>query len=228
MKIEQLKTYQDDLYTSISKELSEFERIFFLISSSLFTFSIAFIQNIVAIPDAIFLSLLVCSWVLWAISTFLIMLTFIQSARISDNLWKNIDAKIIAYKLYDKTKDIEEAIANEIQTSTSGLFLKGKNTLYKIRITSISIFLLGCLTMSFFVFFNMYNAKEKTVVEKSPMKIDIELNHNKHKNKQYEKACIKNCEKKSHCEKETCEKEACKEKGCTKKEKVTKKEKRGS
>jgi hypothetical protein len=86
MKVGDIQKYKENLYSALSRDLSEFEKNFLLIAAGLLTFSITFIEQIVTLETAEFLFLLFLSWFLIALAIGLMMFTFLQSAYACDKI----------------------------------------------------------------------------------------------------------------------------------------------
>lgn len=155
MNVDSLKQYKDNLYSSFSRDLSEFEKNFLLISNGLLAFTISFIKDIVKIENAHSLYLLLLSWILIIISIALMMYTFLKSSSDSDSLWKIVDDFLIKESLYDDGQTLSTIQAKEIKTAINSYFYECKRKLKNLRYKAIFSFLIGLLLLIVFVWTNL-------------------------------------------------------------------------
>jgi len=163
MTVGDLKIYKNSLYAALSRDLSEFEKNFLLISAGTLTFSITFIKDIVNVSEASCIYLLFVGWFLITISIGLMMSAFIKSAYASDEIWFIVDDFLVRKNLLNDTIILQDIDALDIKQKTDSILKKSKRQLKRIRNTAISSFLIGILTFGLFVGKNIYkeNQKEK-------------------------------------------------------------------
>jgi len=168
MTIADLKKYKDSLYTSLSRDLSEFEKNFLLISSGLLAFSITFIKEIVKINEATYLCFLFIGWGFITLSIGLMMITFLKSSASSDELWTIVDNFIIEKNLYNDTDELDNSDATQIKTNVNNAFYKSKDCLKTIRYLSVMAFILGLISLGLYSGINLTNEshKENTTIQK--------------------------------------------------------------
>lgn len=167
MKVKDLKSYKNNLYTSLSRDLNEFEKNFLLISVGLLAFSITFIKEIVKIEVAENLFLMYLSWGLIILSISLMMFAFLKSSNASDNLWKTVDDFIISNQLYDDESDLNNDQVSKIKTNVNKIFYENKSVLKTIRYTAVSSFILGLIFLSIYVSLNLTIENKKIVEDNS-------------------------------------------------------------
>jgi len=155
MKVKELKDFKNNLYSSLSRDLSGFEKNFLLISGGILAFSITFIKEIVKIEHATCLPCLYISWFLIIVAIGIMMYTFMFSAKSSDNLWKLTDDLIIQHRLYDEdillTPDQCELFKSGINT----MFYSDKRVLRNMRYSAITAFIIGIGFLSYYVGVNL-------------------------------------------------------------------------
>jgi len=169
--VKDLKEYKTRLYGSLSRDLSDFEKNFLLISAGILAFSITFIKDIVKIESALYISILFVSWLLIAISIGIMMFTFIRSAYASDNLWFIIDDFQAANNLFIDTDKIAPEDFSDIKRQTSKAFKKSKKQLKYMRLSAITLFLLGLSLFGFFTGINIYRENHNTKEINNPVSI---------------------------------------------------------
>ena len=169
MTVLDLKNYKQSLYTSLSRDLSEFEKNFLLISGGILAFSITFIKEIVEIDKALFLEFLYLSWGLIIISIALMMLTFLKSSNASDKLWLVVDDFLVSNSLFKDETILEEPVAKSIKTSVNTVFHKNKIALKKLRYSAVINFIFGVAFLAFYVSLNLSNEN----ANKPKNKIDL-------------------------------------------------------
>ena len=155
MKIKDLKTYKENLYVSLSRDLSAFEKNFILISGAILAFSVTFIREIVNIKVAEMLILLYVSWGLIIVSIALMMFTFLESSSASDRLWKVVDDFIISNQLFEDETTLSKSQAEKIKGEVNDVFHKSKKQLKNIRYGSVIIFVTGLILLGIFVAINL-------------------------------------------------------------------------
>lgn len=172
MTVIDLKKYKDNLYSSLSRDLSEFEKNFMLISGGILAFTITFIKEIVKIEQANFLILLYISWGFIIISIGIMMFTFLKSSLASDELWSVVDDFIISNKLYSDDDILSSDNVNTIKTSINKVFYHNKKVLRGLRFVSVSSFIMGVIALALYVSINLTNenrikSKHDTIIENS-------------------------------------------------------------
>lgn len=164
MLVSELKKYKETLYSSLSRDLSEFEKNFLLISSGVLAFSITFIKEIVKIEDAHLLAWLFWSWGLIIASIGVMMFTFLQSSSSCDKLWSITDKFIITNKLYDDTTALTDDQVDIIKKEINSAFYRSKLLLRSLRYVSIGFFILGISSLSIFVSINLLDENQNKKV----------------------------------------------------------------
>jgi hypothetical protein len=172
MTVIDLKKYKDNLYSSLSRDLSEFEKNFMLISGGILAFTITFIKEIVKIEQANFLVLLYISWGFIIISIGIMMFTFLKSSLASDKLWSVVDDFIISNKLFNDDDVLSSDNVNTIKTSINKVFYHNKKVLRVLRFASVSSFILGVISLALYVSINLTNenrikSKHDPIIENS-------------------------------------------------------------
>jgi hypothetical protein len=178
MKVKDLKDYKSNLYTSLSRDLSEFEKNFLLVSGGILAFSITFIREIVEIEAAEHLILLYLSWGFIITAIGLMMFTFLKSSNASDILWKNVDNFIISNELYDDESDLENDQITTIKSRVNNIFYKNKNTLRIIRFGAVSTFIIGLIFLAFYVAINLNNENTRDKKDLSNNSISYHISNN--------------------------------------------------
>jgi len=162
MTVSDLKKYKDNLYSSLSRDLSEFEKNFLLISGGILAFSITFIKEIVSIDKANFLILLYISWGLIITAIGLMMITFLKSAGASDKLWSAVDNFIITNKLYKDEDVLETEQVDKVKKDINNIFYENKKHLKIIRYISVASFIAGVTFLAIYVSINLTNENNKS------------------------------------------------------------------
>ncbi len=170
MTVTDLKKYKDNLYSSLSRDLSEFEKNFLLISGGILAFSITFIKEIVEIAEAQSITFLYLSWTFIIISIGIMMFTFLKSSIASDTLWSIVDDFIISNQLYKDDHILDNKLVDEIKRSINSTFYRNKKILKIFRFVSVTSFICGIIFLALFVSINLSNENkltEKTIIEKT-------------------------------------------------------------
>lgn len=154
MKVSDLKGYKDSLYASLSRNLSDFEKNFILISSGILTFTITFLRDLLNQGNSECKQMLIIAWVLIILSIGIMMFTFLYSARASDELSKVVDKFILNYSLFENDTMLSNEQTKEIKEETDKRLNDSKQILFNLRIFSIVFFLVGVILLTFFVFLN--------------------------------------------------------------------------
>lgn len=155
MNVKDLKTYKDDCYSALSRDLTEFEKNFLLVSGGILAFSISFIRDIIKIAQAEYLTYLFIGWGLIIVSIGIMMYAFLKSANSSDQLWKLTDDFIIDNSLYDEADILTESQVKEIKGKTNPFLNASKIALKNLRKWAVILFLAGIFSFSFFVCINL-------------------------------------------------------------------------
>lgn len=155
MKVEDLKKHKDNLYSSLSRDLSEFEKNFLLVSSGILAFSITFINEIVKVENADCISFLFLSWFFIILSIGLMMYTFLHSASSCDQLWKITDDFIINNNLFDETQVLNSDLATSFKNTINYTYYRSKKHLRILRYLAISLFIIGISCLAIFVSINI-------------------------------------------------------------------------
>lgn len=171
--VKELKEYKTRLYSSLSRDLSDFEKNFLFISAGILAFSITFIKDIVRIDTAVYINILFLSWALIAISVGLMMFTFIKSAYSSDKLWFIIDDFQAANNLYIDTDKVSPGDFTNIKEQINKVFKKSKTELKYMRYAAISFFLSGLSLFGFFTAINTYAENHKVTEKKNNIIINF-------------------------------------------------------
>jgi|GEM_PF-1461091 len=182
MKVSELKNYKNSLYAGLSRDLSEFEKNFLLISAGTFTISITFIKDIVKLETAEFLPLLFSGWSLIGIATGLIMFAFLSSVNASNKLWKHVDQFLIINQKFDDSDSLTISEAEKIKKETNDILYNSKNILKTYRYSAVVFFLLGITCLAIFIGSNIIKDNKNPSIKK--------VNNNE--KKAYEKKIILN------------------------------------
>jgi len=161
MTVKELKDYKTSLYSSLSRNLSEFEKNFLLISSALLAFTITFIKEIVKIESAICITLLYISWAFIIVSIGLMMIAFLKSSLASDELWKLVDEYLLKNNLFKDEKELSNEQIIHIKTEVNRVFYKNKKKLKILRFISVGTFLTGLTFLSFYISINLTHENQK-------------------------------------------------------------------
>jgi hypothetical protein len=183
MTVLDLKKYKDSLYTSLSRDLSEFEKNFLLISGGILTFSISFIKEIVKIDQALYLPMLYISWGFIIISIALMMYTFLKSSIASDELWTTVDDFIISNRLYKDEVELTDDQVDRIKNAVNSSFYSIKKTLRILRYFSVASFIVGIIFLAIYVSINLTNenrnlSTNKTNIENPNVIDSVLIYHN--------------------------------------------------
>jgi hypothetical protein len=195
MKVKELKDYKSSLFASLSRNLSEFEKNFLLISGGILAFSITFIKEIVKIESASNITFLFISWAFIIISIGLMMYAFLRSSLASDELWALVDKFILKDKLFNDEQELSGEQITEIKFEVNNIFYESKKKLKYLRFISVGTFLVGLIFLSIYVSINL--TQENKLANKNSYEIKssndtIELSNDKDiikviiKNKNYE------------------------------------------
>lgn len=192
MKASKLNDYKSSLNSALSRDLSEFEKNFILISGAILAFSITFIKEIVKIEHAQILWLLYTSWAFIIISIGFMMFAFLKSAKDCDKLWKVTDDFIIANKLYDDDANLTIDQADLIKKQINTPFYESKSQLKIFRNIAVASFIVGVVFLSLFTAINLSFENKSTIdktvnsqknetilVEHNNQTIKLILNHGK-------------------------------------------------
>lgn len=171
MNVEHLKKYKDSCYSALSRDLTEFEKNFLLVSGGILAFSITFIKDIIKISEAQYLWFLFIGWLLIIIGIGLMMHTFLKSANASDRLWKITDDFIGKNCLYTDTQELTNEQCEEIRGQINAILEPSKNSLKRFRKYAVNFFLAGVLMFASFVCFNLIQEKKRaTKIDSSTIK----------------------------------------------------------
>jgi len=162
MTVKELIDYKKSLFSSLSRNLSEFEKNFILISGAILAFSITFINEIVQIECAQLIVFLFISWFFIIISISIMMLTFLKSSLASDKLWSLIDNFLIDNELFKEEIELANNKVVEIKSKINETFYKKKRSLKILRFLSVGTFILGIVFLSIFVSINLLNENKLT------------------------------------------------------------------
>jgi len=171
MNVENLNKYKDNCYSALSRDLTEFEKNFLFISAGLLAFSITFIKDIVKTSDARGLLLLFIAWLFIIVSIAIMMYTFLESAAVSDLLWKKADDFIDKHKLYDVTTILTDGQCTEIKRTINDVFYPKKKSLKRIRQFAVGSFLIGVIMFSVFVSINLLKENHHLLDQSSTKEI---------------------------------------------------------
>lgn len=169
MTVADLKKYKDSLYSSLCRDLSEFEKNFLFISTGLLAFTITFIKDIIDIEISKSLWLLFTSWVFIIIAIALMMTTLLRSVNGSDRLWFKVDEFILANEMHLDTIELTKEQFIAIKAETNKIFTESKKTLKGFRYSAVTTFLCGVVCLSVFVSLNLFQER-KSLNEPSLLK----------------------------------------------------------
>ena len=157
MKVSVITQYKAKLYESLSKELSDFEKNFLLISGAVLTFSLTFIKDIINIQSASCLCLLLLSWILMIVSIAMMMYSFLYSAKSSNKLWKNSDDFINNNNLFNEDTDLTESQVLQYKQDRLLIFNESISFLSCLRNWAVVFFIISISSLSCFVSINLLN-----------------------------------------------------------------------
>ncbi len=180
MTVSDLKKYKDSLYTSLCRDISEFEKNFLFIAGGILAFSITFIKDIIKFDSAIWIVLLFISWLLIIISIATMMYSFLKSANASDDLWKIVDDFIVSNDMYDDTIPLTDDQAKQVKGNINTAFFPHKKALRNQRWWAVGFFIGGILLFSVFISINLIQenkTRKETVGNKNTHVIvnDVEV-----------------------------------------------------
>lgn len=161
MTVAELKKYKENLYTSLCRDISEFEKNFLFISGGILAFSITFIKDIIKLDQAIWLPLLFASWAFIISSIAIMMYSFLHSAAASDNLWKVVDEFLIDNSYYRDDILLSDEQAKGIKEKINTLFFPKKISLRYQRWSAVSFFIVGIAVFSIFVASNLLREQKQ-------------------------------------------------------------------
>ncbi|MCW3109079.1 MAG: hypothetical protein JWQ09_3585, partial [Segetibacter sp.] len=133
MNVEHLKKYKDNCYSALSRDLTEFEKNFLLISGGILAFSITFIKDIIKVSEADCLIFLFVAWGLIIVSIGIMMHTFLKAANASDLLWKTADDFIEKHSLYDDVMSLSDTQCKEVKENINAILYPSKSYLRSLR-----------------------------------------------------------------------------------------------
>jgi hypothetical protein len=151
MQVKELKDYKQNLYTALSRDLSQFEKNFLLIAGAILGFSITFIQQIVDVSKVTCFGYLFFSWGFLLASVALMMFTFLKSSSACDELFSIVDNFLIDNKLFDNEEQIPDEKCREIKTKVRDTYTNEKEVLRWMRYISIGLFIVGVFFLGLFV-----------------------------------------------------------------------------
>lgn len=157
MIVKEIKEYKNNLYKSLSIELTNFERNFFIVSGAVFSYTISFLNEFIQLKGSQLLYLLFICWGCLIISIALIMFAFLYSAYYSEMLNKYVNDFMLKYRLFDDNANLKQNIELEYRKSSYAKFNKYKKNLRIIRYISVIFFIIGIIFLSLFVGFNLYS-----------------------------------------------------------------------
>lgn len=162
MTVKELKDYKNNLFSSLSRNLSEFEKNFILITGAILAFSITFIKEIVKIETAEFIWSLFFSWFLIIVSISVMMFAYLKSSISSDALWKIVDDFLINNDLFKDEDTLTIEQFKKVKLDVNDTFYKSKKKLKFYRFFSLITFIFGVLFLSFFVSINLIKENNTT------------------------------------------------------------------
>jgi hypothetical protein len=176
MDVKDLKTYKDSCYSALSRDLTEFEKNFLLISGAILAFSITFITDIVKVQEAEYLGFLFLGWTLIIVAIAIMMHTFLSAAKASDDLWKTADDFIEENCFYENEKKLTDEECKAIKQKINSILYPSKKSLRNSRKMAVNIFIGGVTSFAFFVSINIFKDNSRSginakIIEK-PFRID--------------------------------------------------------
>ncbi len=171
MKVEELKKYKENNYGALSRDLSEFEKNFMLLSVGVLTFTITFIKDIIKVESTTSLGYLYFGWALISMSIALIMFSFLISAFYSNKLWKCVDSFYIKKRKFKNDLEYSEEEVIEIKRSSNKILFKSKCILTWMRALAILSFVFGISSIAYFTGKNMEMEINRKCIEKPKQNI---------------------------------------------------------
>jgi len=175
MNVKDLKDYKDNCYSALSRDLTEFEKNFLLVSGGILTFSITLIKDIIKIANAQYLILLFIGWGLIIISIWIMMHAFLKSANASDTLWNITDDFIDKNLLYKNETDLTDDQCKEIKGKIGPFLNASKMSLKRSRNLAVNVFVAGVFIFASFVCINLLMEKDLNLKSESAIK-EIHVN----------------------------------------------------
>lgn len=160
MNVKNLNQYKENCYSALSRDLTEFEKNFLLISGAILAFSITFIKDIIKINESEFLFLLFIGWFLIITSIGIMMHTFLKSADTSNMLSKIVDEFIEENNLYDEIRQLSDEESKTIKIKINSILHPCKERLKSYRKWVVNFFLFGVLSFALFVSLNLLEEKK--------------------------------------------------------------------
>lgn len=161
MTVEDLHKYKNELTAGLNRNLSEFEKNFFLVSAGTFAFSVTFITDIVKIQGSIWIFFLFFAWALIALSVGLIMYAFLASANKSGEIWTCVDNYITSNSLFTPSSILDDSQALNIKSQILNILNRSKSHLKNIRNYAATTFILGISSFAFFIAVNLISERNK-------------------------------------------------------------------
>jgi hypothetical protein len=155
MTVKELKVYKNDRTADLARDLSSFETNFILLSGGLLAFSISFIKDIVKIGQADLLFCLFLGWFFLAAGLGTMMFAWLYSSNTCHDLWKIADEYMTAQQLFIDETVLTDGQVTALKKSINDCFLPAKLKLKRMRGTAVSAFLVGLLSFSLFVGYNL-------------------------------------------------------------------------
>jgi hypothetical protein len=171
MTVEDLHKYKNELTAGLNRNLSEFEKNFFLVSAGTFTFSVTFIKDIVKIQGSSHIFFLFFAWALIALSVGFIMYAFLASANKSGEIWTYVDNFITSNSLFTASTAINDLQANQIKKDILDILNKSKKHLKAVRYVASATFVVGIFSFAFFIAINLVAEQNKPAPKEDPSKI---------------------------------------------------------
>lgn len=161
MTVEDLHKYKNELTAGLNRNLSEFEKNFFLVSAGTFAFSVTFITDIVKIQGSVWIFFLFFAWALIALSVGLIMYAFLASANKSWEIWTCVDDFITSNSLFTPSSALSDTQAGDIKSQILIILNKSKKHLKNTRNCAAVAFILGISSFALFIAVNLSSERNR-------------------------------------------------------------------
>ncbi len=165
--VKDLKDYKKELYSSQTRELEAFEKNFILIASGLLAFSVTFIKDIVKVEESTLIFFLFTGWALIIIAIALMMWAFLDSANASSELSKHVDDFLANKNKFSPDEGLDANDMKDYKLSSSVIFHAAKNRLKSMRFWAVRTFIMGVVSFSFYVGYNLVQEKEAKTKSKA-------------------------------------------------------------
>ncbi|MFL5788548.1 MAG: hypothetical protein ACJ748_10890 [Flavisolibacter sp.] len=182
--VKSLKDYKSNLYNAFTRDISDFEKNFLLITSGLLAFSITFLKDIIKINEAQYLNLLFIGWALLVLSIGLMMWTFISSAYGSDEIVKTVDNFLKSVNKFGDEETLTREERSKAKEQIDKVLLAKKKSLKSLRFSAIFTLVGGLVVFGIFLYYNMTRSHNDSILSGikvlTPLKTDRKLQLDSH------------------------------------------------